>query len=113
MIPEGLLLSEQPPGQDSEPGEASFGAVVLDAVIGPLAAFCTFIGSMGNAPLAGLPDHNGVSFAGVTAFLFSDLVVLPVLQIQVRHYGWRLALYIAGVFLGALWVVGGAARAVL
>lgn len=90
------------PGGAADDGSASFGAVVLDAVIGPLAAFCTFIGSMGNVPLAGLLYANGVSFAGVMAFLFSDLVVLPVLRIQVGYYGWKLALYIAGVFLAAL-----------
>jgi len=90
------------PGGAGDDGTASFGGVVVDAVVGPVAAFCTFIGSMGNVPLAGLLYHNGVSFAGVMAFLFSDLVVLPVLRIQIGYYGWRLALYVAGVFLAAL-----------
>jgi len=83
-------------------GDPDFLRVVQHAVVGPVAAFCTFIGSMGNVPLAGLLYHEGVSFAGVLAFLFSDLVVLPVLRIQVGYYGWKLALYIAGVFLVAL-----------
>lgn len=76
--------------------------VGLQALIGPLAAFATFIGSMGNIPLAAVLYDNGVSFAGVMAFIFSDLVVLPVLRIQAQYYGWRMALYILGVFLLAL-----------
>jgi len=54
---------------------------------------------MGNIPLAAVLYDNGVSFAGIMAFIFSDLVVLPVLRIQAQYYGWRMALYILGIFL--------------
>jgi len=77
-------------------------AVLGDALIGPVAAFFTFIGSMGNIPLAGLLFANGVSMAGVLAFIFSDLVVFPVIRVHATYYGWRMALYIAAVFLAAL-----------
>ena len=77
----------------------SFGEVLLQTLVGPFAAFFTFIGSMGNIPLAAVLHGNGVSFAGVMAFIYSDLVVLPVLRIQAQYYGWRMALYILGVFL--------------
>lgn len=80
----------------SDPG---LGEVALQTLIGPVAAFFTFIGSMGNIPLAAVLYGNGVSFAGVMAFIFSDLVVFPVLRIQAEYYGWRMALYILGVFL--------------
>ena len=60
----------------------------------PVAAFFTFIGSMGNIPLAALLYGHGVSFAGVMAFIFSDLVVLPVLRINAAYYGWKMSLYI-------------------
>lgn len=73
--------------------------VLLQAIAGPLAAFFTFIGSMGNIPLAAVLHGNGVSFAGIMAFIFSDLVVFPVLRIQAAYYGWRMAAYILGVFL--------------
>jgi len=79
--------------------EPVFWEVLLQSLVGPLAAFFTFIGSMGNIPLAAVLYDNGVSFAGVMAFIFSDLVVLPVLRIQAQYYGWRMALYILGVFL--------------
>jgi len=73
--------------------------ILLQALVGPIAAFFTFIGSMGNIPLAAVLYESGVSFAGVMAFIFSDLVVLPVLRIQAQYYGWRMALYILGIFL--------------
>jgi uncharacterized membrane protein YraQ (UPF0718 family) len=83
----------------SAEGDLSFVEVLLQTLVAPLAAFFTFIGSMGNIPLAAVLYENGVSFAGVMAFIFSDLVVLPVLRIQASYYGWAMALYILGVFL--------------
>lgn len=82
--------------------DISFVDVLLQCIIGPVAAFFTFIGSMGNIPLAAVLHSNGVSFAGVMAFIFSDLVVLPVIRIQAQYYGWKMALYIVGVFLVVL-----------
>ncbi|KYG77259.1 MULTISPECIES: permease [Roseivirga] len=63
-------------------------------IVGPVAAFLTFIGSMGNIPLAALLFTKGVSFAGVMAFIFSDLVVFPVLRINAKYYGWKMSLFI-------------------
>lgn len=82
--------------------DATFWQVVAQAFIGPIAAFFTFIGSMGNIPLASVLFSNGVSFAGVMAFIFSDLVVFPVLRIQATYYGWKMAFYILFVMLVAL-----------
>lgn len=76
--------------------------IFAQTLIGPVAAFFTFIGSMGNIPLAAVLFTNGVSFAGIIAFIFSDLVVFPVLRIQAQYYGWTMALYILGVFLTVL-----------
>jgi len=77
-------------GQDS----FSFLTLLQHVVVGPVAAFLTFIGSMGNIPLAALLFGKGVSFAGVMAFIFSDLVVFPVLRIHARYYGWKMSLFI-------------------
>ncbi|MGF1486200.1 MAG: permease [Prochloraceae cyanobacterium] len=79
-----------------------FFAILENTIIGPLAAFFTFIGSMGNIPLAAILFNNGVSFAGVMAFIFSDLVVFPVVRVNAKYYGWKIALYIVGVFFAAL-----------
>ena len=86
-------------GADADPG---FLAVLEHVVVGPAAAFVTFIGSMGNVPLAALLYDNGVSFGGVMAFLFSDLVVFPVLRINASYYGWTMSLYIAAGLLVSL-----------
>lgn len=83
-------------------GARSFWEVLSHTIIGPIAAFFTFIGSMGNIPLAGLLFANGVSVAGIMAFIFSDLVVAPVIRVHARFYGWKMAGYIALLFLGAL-----------
>ena len=80
----------------------SFFAILENTIVGPIAAFFTFIGSMGNIPLAAILFNNGVSFAGVMAFIFSDLVVFPVIRVNAKYYGWKVALYIVGVFFAAL-----------
>ncbi len=84
-------------GQD--PG---FFELLAQALVGPVAAFFTFIGSMGNIPLAAVLYGNGVAFAGIMAFIFSDLVVVPVLRVNAKYYGWKMALYILAVFLVVL-----------
>jgi uncharacterized membrane protein YraQ (UPF0718 family) len=89
-------------GNAANPG---FSAVLAQTVVGPVAAFFTFIGSMGNIPLAALLYGHGVSFAGIMAFIFSDLVVLPVLRINAAYYGWKLSLYILLLLLSGLVVV--------
>ena len=83
----------------NDPG---FWALLAQAVVGPVAAFFTFIGSMGNIPLAAVLYGNGVAFAGIMAFIFSDLVVIPVLRVNAKYYGWKMALYILAVFLVVL-----------
>lgn len=77
-------------------GQDTFGFFTLlqHVIVGPVAAFLTFIGSMGNIPLAALLFGKGVSFAGVMAFIFSDLVVFPVLRINAKYYGWKMSLFI-------------------
>ena len=81
---------------NSGEGQESFGFFTLleHVIVGPVAAFLTFIGSMGNIPLAALLFGKGVSFAGVMAFIFSDLVVFPVLRINAKYYGWKMSLFI-------------------
>lgn len=74
--------------------DPGFWALLQQTLVGPVAAFFTFIGSMGNIPLAAVLFGEGVAFAGVMAFIFSDLVVLPVLRINAQYYGWKMALYI-------------------
>jgi len=80
----------------------TFWEILEHIVVGPIAAFLTFIGSMGNIPLAALLFGKGVSFAGVMAFIFSDLVVFPVLRINAKYYGWKMSLFILFLLFTAL-----------
>jgi uncharacterized membrane protein YraQ (UPF0718 family) len=70
---------------------------VENALVAPFVAAATFIGSMGNIPLATVLNANGVLFAGLMGFIYSDLMVPPLVAINARYYGWRVALYIAGI----------------
>jgi len=76
--------------------------VVENALVAPFVAAATFIGSMGNIPLATVLEANGVLFAGIMGFIYSDLMVPPLVAINARYYGWRVALYIAGVMFVSL-----------
>ncbi len=71
--------------------------VVENAVVAPFVAAATFIGSMGNIPLATVLNSNGVLFAGIMGFIYSDLMVPPLVMINAKYYGWRVGLYIAAV----------------
>lgn len=68
-----------------------------NALVAPFVAAATFIGSMGNIPLATVLNENSVLFAGIMGFIYSDLMVPPLVHINAKYYGWRVALYIAGI----------------
>lgn len=68
-----------------------------NAAVAPFVAAATFIGSMGNIPLATVLNANGVLFAGIMGFIYSDLMVPPLVAVNAKYYGWRVALYIAGI----------------
>lgn len=80
----------------------TFLEILEHIIVGPVAAFLTFIGSMGNIPLAALLLGKGVSFAGVMAFIFSDLVVFPVLRINAKYYGWKMSFFILFLLFASL-----------
>ncbi|HTD34261.1 MAG TPA: permease [Candidatus Elarobacter sp.] len=71
---------------------------VGNALLGPLIAVFSFVCSIGNVPLAAVLWTSGISFGGVLAFLYADLIVLPLLDVYRRYYGVRMMLYIAGIF---------------
>jgi uncharacterized membrane protein YraQ (UPF0718 family) len=72
--------------------------VVVHALLGPVLAIFTIIGSMGNGPLAAVLWENGILFGGILAFLYADFVVIPALRINAAYYGWRFATYLGMVF---------------
>jgi YHS domain-containing protein len=69
-----------------------------NAIMGVAIAVISFVGSMGNVPFAVALWGGGVSFAGVIAFVYADLVTIPVLNVYRKYYGWKVMAYILGVF---------------
>jgi len=72
-------------------------AAVENAVVGPVIAVLSFVCSVGNVPLAAVLWSGGISFAGVLAFLFADLIVLPIVVIYRKYYGGAFALRIVAL----------------
>jgi uncharacterized protein len=71
-------------------------------LIGPLVAVVSFVCSVGNIPLAAVLWNNGISFGGVIAFIFADLIVLPILDIYRKYYGLRMTGFILATFYAAM-----------
>jgi uncharacterized protein len=69
-------------------------AQVWGPLIGPVIAMLSFVCSVGNVPLAAVLWGGGISFGGVITFIFADLLILPILDIYRRYYGWRMSLYL-------------------
>lgn len=77
--------------------QPSFLAVLEHAAIAPLMAFFTFVGSLGNVPLATILWSKDASFGGVLSFLGADLVAATVIYLNVKYYGWKFALVVSGL----------------
>jgi hypothetical protein len=75
-------------------------------VVGPLVAIMSFVCSIGNVPLAAVLWNGGISFGGVLAFIFADLIVLPILDIYRKYYGWKLAGFLLASFYATMVAAG-------
>ena len=56
-------------------------AKVWGPIIGPVISMLSFVCSIGNVPLAAVLWNGGISFGGVVAFIFADLIIIPILVI--------------------------------
>jgi uncharacterized protein len=81
-------------------------AAIWGPLVGPLVAVLSFVCSIGNVPLAAVLWNGGISFGGVMAFIFADLIVLPILNIYRKYYGWRMSLFLLGTFYAAMVLAG-------
>src|SRR5882757_9494554 len=70
---------------------------IENVIVGPIIAVLSFVCSVGNIPLAAVLWSGGISFAGVMAFIFADLIVLPIIAIYRKYYGWAFALRITAL----------------
>jgi len=77
-------------------------AKIWGPLVGPLVAVVSFVCSVGNIPLAAVLWNGGISFGGVIAFIFADLIVLPVLDIYRKYYGWKMAGFLFATFYAAM-----------
>ncbi len=84
------LFIEEAPG---------FLRTIENVLVGPLIAVLSFVCSVGNVPLAAVLWSGGISFAGVMAFIFADLIVLPIVAIYRKYYGWAFTLRIVALML--------------
>jgi hypothetical protein len=75
-------------------------------LVGPMVAVVSFVCSIGNVPLAAVLWNGGISFGGVIAFIFADLIVLPILDIYRRYYGFRMAGFLLATFYAAMVAAG-------
>jgi uncharacterized membrane protein YraQ (UPF0718 family)/YHS domain-containing protein len=80
--------------------------MIENAIVGPFVAIISFVCSVGNVPLAAALWKDGISFGGVVAFIFADLISLPLLFIYRKLYGGRLTLRLLGVFWLVMSVAG-------
>jgi uncharacterized membrane protein YraQ (UPF0718 family)/YHS domain-containing protein len=79
---------------------------VENVVIGPVIAFVSFVCSIGNVPLAAALYEGGISFGGTVAFIFADLVALPLVLIYAKLYGRRLTARLVLVFWAVMSAAG-------
>ncbi|MFI6405967.1 permease [Streptomyces sp. NPDC050548] len=81
-------------------------AKLVGPLVGPLVAIATFVCSIGNVPLAVVLWKGGISFGGVIAFIYADLLILPILNIYRKYYGARMAGFLLVTFFAAMAVAG-------
>jgi uncharacterized membrane protein YraQ (UPF0718 family)/YHS domain-containing protein len=75
---------------------------VENVLVGPLIAVLSFVCSVGNIPLAAVLWAGGISFAGVIAFIYADLLTLPIVLVYRKYYGTRFALKLGALMLGVI-----------
>jgi uncharacterized membrane protein YraQ (UPF0718 family) len=83
-----------------------FASSLENVVLGPFLAIISFVCSVGNVPLAAALWQGGISFGGVVAFVFADLITLPLLSIYRKYYGTAITLRILGLFWATMSIAG-------
>jgi uncharacterized membrane protein YraQ (UPF0718 family)/YHS domain-containing protein len=81
-------------------------AAIWGPFVGPIISMLSFVCSVGNVPLAVVLWNGGISFGGVIAFIFADLIIIPILNIYRKYYGGRMSLYLLGTSYVAMVLAG-------
>jgi len=80
--------------------------IVENALVGPIVSMLSFVCSVGNIPLAAVLYRGGITFGGAVSFIFADLIIIPLILVYRRYYGWRIALWITGIFYVSMVLTG-------
>lgn len=80
--------------------------MIENALVGPIVAVFSFVCSVGNVPMAAALFNGGISFGGALAFIYGDLIVIPMLLVYRRYYGTKLAAMLALVLYIAMAITG-------
>ncbi|MEO8746383.1 MAG: permease [Rhodanobacter sp.] len=83
-------------------GSSAWTVILWGALIGPLIAMAAFTCSVGNVPLAAVLWNGGISFGGVVAFIFGDLIIPPLLNIYRKYYGGKMTLFLGLSFYAVM-----------
>jgi uncharacterized protein len=78
------------------------GQLLENVAVGPVVAVLSFVCSVGNVPLAAVLWAGGISFGGVIAFIYADLIIIPLVVIYARYYGPRVTALLVGIMFGAM-----------
>jgi len=81
-------------------------AKIWGPLVGPLVAIVSFVCSVGNIPLAAVLWNGGISFGGVIAFIFADLIVIPILDIYRKYYTAKIAGFLAWTQFASMGIAG-------
>jgi uncharacterized protein len=81
-------------------------AKIWGPLIAPIVSIVSFVCSIGNVPLAAVLWNGGISFGGVVAFIFADLIVLPILNIYRKYYGIKMSLFLLASFYATMVAAG-------
>nr|WP_082281926.1 permease [Mycobacterium colombiense] len=81
-------------------------SAIWGPIVGPIVATVSFVCSIGNVPLAAVLWNGGISFGGVIAFIYADLLILPILNIYRKYYGTKMTLTLLGTFYAAMVAAG-------
>jgi uncharacterized membrane protein YraQ (UPF0718 family)/YHS domain-containing protein len=73
-----------------------------NVIVGPIVAVLSFVCSVGNVPLAAVLWAGGISFSGVIAFIYADLIIIPLVLVYGRYYGWRVATLLVSIMFAAI-----------
>nr|WP_322859953.1 permease [Mycobacterium europaeum]MEA1160399.1 permease [Mycobacterium europaeum] len=81
-------------------------SAIWGPLVGPIVAIVSFVCSIGNVPLAAVLWNGGISFGGVIAFIYADLLIVPILNIYRKYYGTKMMLALLGTFYAAMVTAG-------